>query len=184
MKASHIRLYPRSTSLCHRFASTACCETSFACLHRTAALTRGAAAPSSTLAPAAGETTAVELSGLPDPPKMPRTSACTRDFRLNEAAAVQLLCAALPQLPPEDSAPQLLERFNKLWAERKADATGDGAVLRKTILRLVTPRFQLIALWQLLDSASNFMQPLIVSAVVRDLRIGSAGRSAPHPKAS
>ena len=82
----------------------------------------------------------------------------------------------LPQLPIEDSAPQLLERFNTLWDAEQPHATGDGVALRRTILKLVAPRFQLIALWQLLDSACNFLQPLIVSLLVRDLRVGAYDR--------
>ena len=81
--------------------------------------------------------------------------------------------ATLPRLPPEDSAPELLEQFELLWAKRhqvKAPS-GDGKALGVTCSKLLYPRFQLSGLWNVLDAASNFSQPFIVATLVRDLRL-------------
>ena len=64
----------------------------------------------------------------------------------------------LPQLPPEDSAPELLERFEVLWAKRhqiKAP-TGDGRALGVTCSKLLYPRFQFSGLWNVADAVANF----------------------------
>ena len=84
------------------------------------------------------------------------------------------LDASLPQLPPEDSATELLAKFRPLWKNVSEDATGDGKTLRRVVLRLLSPRFPLLALWQLIDAASNFAQPLLIAALVRGLRRGES----------
>ena len=87
-----------------------------------------------------------------------------------------LTAATLPLLPPDDSAEELLARFRALWAPASAQANGDGRALRRVIMRLLSPRFPLLGLWQLGDAACNFAQPVIVAALVRDLRIGTFDR--------
>ena len=79
----------------------------------------------------------------------------------------------LPKLPPEDSAPELLARFEELWArhQKRKTVTGTGQVLQATCLHLLFPRFQLAGLWNVVDAIANFSQPFIVSALVRDLRL-------------
>ena len=51
--------------------------------------------------------------------------------------------ANLPQLPVEDSAPELLQRFEALWAERHQSGkapNGTGRALNATCSRLLYPR--------------------------------------------
>ena len=79
----------------------------------------------------------------------------------------------LPALPPEDSAAEMLEAFRLRWALRAANADGSGRALRQTIIGLLSPRFYLIGLWNLIDAVANFSQPLIIAALVRAMRLGT-----------
>ena len=81
--------------------------------------------------------------------------------------------STLPRLPLEDSAAILLERFRSMWATDRTHATGDGKTVRRIIVRLLSPRFFLIGLWQFVDAICNFSMPFIIAALVRDLRIGT-----------
>ena len=87
----------------------------------------------------------------------------------------QVTADSLPRLPPEDSAAELLDSFERLWGERSHRADGRGATVREVVIRLLTPRFQLITLWGAADLAANVAQPLIVAAIVRNLRLGTSG---------
>ena len=82
----------------------------------------------------------------------------------------------LPLLPPEDSAADLLDSFRALWAGARAKATGDGRALRRVTVRLLLPRFALLGLWNVLDASCNFLQPIIIAALVRDLRLATFDR--------
>lgn len=90
----------------------------------------------------------------------------------------RVTAATLPELPPEDSAPELLQRFEVLWAERHQSGkapTGNGRALNDTCSRLLYPRFQLSGLWNVLDATANFAQPFIVAALVKNLRLALPG---------
>ena len=78
----------------------------------------------------------------------------------------------LPSLPVEDSASDLLARMTPLWESRRAGASGDGRTLRRAVVSLLSPRFYLIGLWQLVDACCNFSQPLVIAVIIRDLRLG------------
>jgi len=84
-----------------------------------------------------------------------------------------LQSSALPRLPLADSADSLIGHFWLLWADKVALANGNGRTLRRVVIRLLLPRFALIGLWQVLDAFCNFLQPIIIAAIVRDLRLGS-----------
>ena len=84
--------------------------------------------------------------------------------------------SSLPLLPPEDSATELLTRFRRLWTSSLGQATGDGRTVRRVVVRLLLPRFGLVGLWNVLDACCNFVQPIIIATLVRDLRLGSADR--------
>lgn len=76
----------------------------------------------------------------------------------------------LPMLPAEDSAPELLDRFEAIWSRWRLHATGDGTALQAVVVVLLSPRFFLVGLYQFVDAVANFSQPIIISLIVRDLR--------------
>ena len=121
------------------------------------------------------------MAAAPLPPQLPRLkigllSEIWHPWMTPASDAAErgrVSAATLPRLPPEDSAPELLEQFELLWAKRhqvKAPS-GDGKALGVTCSKLLYPRFQLSGLWNVLDEASNFSQPFIVATLVRDLRL-------------
>ena len=83
----------------------------------------------------------------------------------------------LPELPAEDSAAELLDAFESLWAQQQCRSSTAGRGVRRAIVRLLTPRLQLIAAWGVIDILGNVGQPLVVAAIVKNLRLGTTTAS-------
>ena len=77
----------------------------------------------------------------------------------------------IPRLPLDDSADTLLKKFQSHWNSERRGATRDGRAVRRAAIQLITPRFQLLSLWLILEATASFAQPIIIRTIVRDLRL-------------
>ena len=66
------------------------------------------------------------------------------------------------------------------WKRAAPSATSSGAAVRWSVVRLLTPRFQCIVLWQIIFCTFAVLQPLIIAELVHDLREGTFSRGLAH----